>query len=180
MYCGASEMFLNPGGGDARGEDSYWSSFLFGMGSGLWLILIIFSVFWSVIRVVIFSRWFYIYLLCWCKTDPNFTVLEISIFWNAFSALKILESRSLVGNSVNGEMIMTNWNLSQVKTSLRVLSIFNQLIVYDAKNVKKSSKNKTTLIFCVLMPPQSMCQIGHCTYCTLTQEKTENWVLQLK
>ena len=123
MYCGASEMFLNPGGGDARGEDSYWSSFPF-LGwdrSGLWFLLIIFSVFWSVVRVVIFSLWFYIYLLCWCGTDPYF---DIPIYFG----MHFQPSRSLVGNSVNGERIMTNWKLSQVKTSLRILSIFNQLI----------------------------------------------------
>ena len=127
MYCGASEMFLNPGGGDARGEDSYWSSFLFGMGSGLWLILIIFSVFWSVIRVVIFSRWFYIYLLCWCETDPFFTVQGISIFWDAFPLR--LETQWMVKGLWQIESC-PKWKL------LFVFSVFStSFYVYDAKNV---------------------------------------------
>ena len=122
MYCGASEMFLNPGGGDARGEDSYWSSFPFWMGSGLWIFLIIFSVFWSVIRVVIFSRWFYIYCF-----DAKLILNSLFQGFQYFG-MHFQPSRSLVGNSVNGERIMTISKLSQVKTFLRVLSIFNHLI----------------------------------------------------
>ena len=89
MYCGASEMFLNPGGGDARGEDSYWSSFPFWMGSirtvipfdyifrllecnqGCDLLKMILHIF-----IVLMRNWSLIH----CSRD--------SIFWNAFAALK--------------------------------------------------------------------------------------------
>ena len=119
MYCGASEMFLNPGSGDARGEDSYWSSIPFWMRSGMWFILIIFSVFWSVIRVVIFSRWFYIFIVLM----RNGSLFHCSRDFNILGCIS-----TSVGNSVNGERIMTNWKLSQVKASLCILSIFNQLL----------------------------------------------------
>ena len=106
MYCGASEMFLNPGSGDARGEDSYWSSIPFWMRSGMWFILIIFSVFWSVIRVVIFSRWFYIYcvdakriLISLFEGFQYFGMhfhfgWKLSEWWKDYDKLKVVPSES--------------------------------------------------------------------------------------
>ena len=64
MYCGASEMFLNPGGGEARGEDSYWSSFPFWMGS---------------IRTVIPSDYIFRLLECNQGCDLLQTILHIFI-----------------------------------------------------------------------------------------------------
>ena len=89
MYCGASEMFLNPGGGEARGDDSYWSSFPFWMGS---------------VRTVIPSD--YIFRLLECNQGCDLLKMILLVFivlmrngslshcsrdfniWNAFSALK--------------------------------------------------------------------------------------------
>ena len=130
MYCGASEMFLNPGGGDARGEDSYWSSFPF-LGwdrSGLWFLLIIFSVFWSVIRVVIFSST-YIY----CVDAKR---ILISLF-QGFQYLECIFSPQEVWLETQW-MVKGSW---QIKSCPKwklffVFSVFlTTLYVYDAKNV---------------------------------------------
>ena len=155
MYCGASEMFLNPGSGDARGEDSYWSSIPFWMRSGMWFILIIFSVFWSVIRVVIFSRWFYIFIVLMRNGSLFHCSRDFNILECIFSPQEVwLETHWMVKGSWQIEGC-PKWKLPFV------FSVFStSLYVYDAKNVKKSSKNKTNFIFCVLMP--HMCHTGHC------------------
>ena len=101
--------------------------------------LLIFFSFWDGIRTVNHSD--YIFRLLECNQGCD--LLEMILYIYCVDAKRILisliqgfqyfgmhfqPSRSLIGNSLNGERIMTNWRLSQVKTSLRVLSIFNQLI----------------------------------------------------
>ena len=104
--------------------------------------LLIFFSFWDGIRTVTHSDYIFrllecnqgcdllemiLYLLCWCETDPYFTVRGISIFWDAFPLR--LETQWMVKGLWQIESC-PKWKL------LFVFSVFSTSFnVYDAKNV---------------------------------------------